>query len=63
MKNNTFEDKLAQSKKLLDALMHADITLEASVNLYEEGLANIEEAQKMIEEAKMKITLIEKGKQ
>ena len=41
--------------------MDQDITLEESVKLYEEGLKNIKEAQQLIEEAKMKIEVIEKN--
>ncbi len=63
MKNETFEEKLTYSKELLEKLMDPDITLEASVKLYEEGLANIKEAQKLIEEAKTKITVIEQSNQ
>jgi len=63
MKTNTFEEKLAYSKELLEKLMDPEITLEASVKLYEEGLKNIKEAQKLIEEAKTKITVIEQENQ
>lgn len=63
MKNETFEEKLEQSKALLEKLMNPEITLEESVKLYEEGLRNIKEAQKLIEEAKMKITVIEQANQ
>ncbi len=63
MKNETFEEKLAYSKELLEKLMDPEITLEASVKLYEEGLKNIKEAQKLIEEAKTKITVIEQANQ
>mgnify|MGYP000604331028 CR=1 FL=1 len=61
MKTKTFEEKLAHSKALLEKLMDQDITLEESVKLYEEGLKNIKEAQQLIEEAKMKIEVIEKN--
>ncbi len=63
MKTETFEEKLEHSKALLEKLMDPEITLEASVKLYEEGLANIKEAQKLIEEAKTKITVIEQSSQ
>jgi exodeoxyribonuclease VII small subunit len=63
MKNSTFEEKLEHSKVLLEKLMDPEITLEASVKLYEEGLKNIKEAQKLIEEAKTKITIIEQANQ
>lgn len=58
-----FEEKLEHSKELLEKLMNPEITLEESVKLYEEGLKNIKEAQKMIEEAKTKITVIEQANQ
>ena len=63
MKNKTFEEKLDYSKELLEKLMNPEITLEESVELYEEGLKNIKEAQTLIEEAKTKITIIEQANQ
>ncbi len=63
MKNETFEEKLEYSKELLEKLMNPEITLETSVKLYEEGLKNIKEAQKLIEEAKTKISVIEQANQ
>jgi exodeoxyribonuclease VII small subunit len=63
MKNETFEEKLEHSKALLEKLMNPEITLEESVKLYEEGLKNIKEAQRLIEEAKTKITVIEQASQ
>ncbi len=63
MKTETFEEKLDYSKALLEKLMNPEITLEESVKLYEEGLKNIKEAQKLIEEAKTKITVIEQANQ
>ncbi len=60
MKKKTFEEKLVYSKELLEKLMDQDITLEESVKLYEEGLKNIKEAQKLIEDAELKIKIIEK---
>lgn len=56
----TFEQRIEESKILLEKLMAPDITLEESVKIYEEGLKNIQEAQALIEEAKMKIKVIEK---
>ncbi|SFV64450.1 Exodeoxyribonuclease VII small subunit [hydrothermal vent metagenome] len=60
MKKKTFEEKLLYSKELLDKLMDQEITLEESVKIYEEGLKNIKEAQKLIEDAQLKIKIIEK---
>jgi len=62
MKKETFENKLEASKEILNQLMNPEITLEESLKLYESGLAQIREAQKMIEEAKAKIQIIEKNK-
>ncbi len=61
MQTNTFEQKLEESKKILNQLISPNITLEESLKLYESGLAQIKEAQKMIEEAKVKIETIEKN--
>jgi len=63
MKNKTFEEKLEYSKVLLEKLMNPEITLEESVKLYEDGLKNIKDAQKLIEEAKTKITVIDQKNQ
>ncbi len=61
MKTDTFEQKLEESKKILNQLMNPDITLEESLKLYEHGLNEIKIAQKMIEEAKVKIKTIERN--
>jgi exodeoxyribonuclease VII small subunit len=63
MKTETFEEKLAYAKEVLEKLMDPEITLEESVKLYEEGLKNIKEAQKLIEEAKMKVSVIDRENQ
>lgn len=63
MKEKSFEERLEDSKALLEKLMDPEITLDASVKLYEEGLDNIKQAQKLIEEAKTKITVIEQSNQ
>jgi len=60
MKSKTFEEKLEHSKEILQKLMDPEITLEKSVGLYEEGIEEIKSAQKMIEDAKMKVETIEK---
>ena len=61
MKSETFEQKLEESKKILNQLMNPEITLEESLKLYENGLTQIKDAQKMIEEAKVKVETIEKN--
>jgi len=59
MQIDTFENRLENSKKILNQLMNPSITLEESLKLYENGIKEIQLAQKMIEEAKVKIELIE----
>ena len=61
MQTDTFEQKLEESKKILNQLLDPAITLEESLKLYENGLKEIKSAQKMIEEAKVKIELIERN--
>jgi len=61
MQADQFENKLEASKKILNQLMDPAITLEESLKLYEKGLTEIKLAQKMIEEAKVKIKTIEKN--
>ncbi len=61
MKTETFEDKIANAKGIIEKLMRQDILLEDSVKLYEDGLKTIKEAQDMLEDAKAKITIIEQN--
>ena len=61
MQPNTFEHRLENAKEILNRLINPAITLEESLQLYETGLQEIKEAQKMIEEAKVKIETIEKN--
>jgi exodeoxyribonuclease VII small subunit len=59
--SNSFEDKLNNSKEILDKLVNPNITLEESMKLYTDGLQLIKEAQTMIEEAQTKIEVINKS--
>ena len=58
---DSFEDKLNNSKEILDKLVNPNITLEESMKLYTDGLQLIKEAQTMIEEAQTKIEVINKS--
>ena len=55
MAKNDFETKLENSKKILETLMNPQITLEESVKAYESGMKELSEAQKILEEAQIKI--------
>ena len=58
MARATFETKIENSKNILEQLMNPDITLQESVKAYEKGMKELDEATKMLEEAKLKITEI-----
>ncbi|MCF6309564.1 MAG: exodeoxyribonuclease VII small subunit [Sulfurimonas sp.] len=53
-----FETKLDSAKKILEILMNPEITLQESVKAYEKGMSELSKAQKMLEDAKIKITEI-----
>ncbi|MCK9454181.1 exodeoxyribonuclease VII small subunit [Sulfurimonas sp.] len=53
-----FESKLQNAKKILDTLMNPEITLADSVKAYEEGMSELSKAQKILEDAEIKITKI-----
>jgi exodeoxyribonuclease VII small subunit len=61
IENFIFEDELEASKEILNKLLDPSITLSQSLKLYEEGLEHIKIAQRLIEEAKLKIIKIEQG--
>ncbi len=50
-----FETKLDNAKKTLETLMSPEITLENSVKAYEAGMKELQDAQKILEDAKIKI--------
>jgi exodeoxyribonuclease VII small subunit len=51
MKN--YEEKLKQAKELLEKLNNPDITLYEGMEIYKKGIKIIEEAQKILESAKL----------
>ena len=53
MKENNFEDKIKNSKEILEKLMNPEITLEESVKLYKKGLKELESAGTLLEDAKL----------
>ena len=53
-----FESKLNSAKETLDTLMKPELTLQESVQAYEKGMKELQEAQKILEEAQIKITEI-----
>ena len=53
-----FELRLEKAKAVLEKLMNPEITLSDSVKAYEEGMKELQEAQKMLENAKLQIEQI-----
>lgn len=58
MAKQDFETKLEGAKKTLETLMNPEITLQDSVKAYEKGMKELSDAQKMLEEAEIKINEI-----
>lgn len=58
MAKEKFETKLESAKKILETLMNPEITLEESVKAYEKGMNELRDAQKMLEDAQIKINEI-----
>jgi exodeoxyribonuclease VII small subunit len=58
--NINFEEKIINAKEILEKLTKNDITLSDSLKLYNEGLKELEMAQKLLEEAKTIFTTINK---
>jgi exodeoxyribonuclease VII small subunit len=56
----SFEKKLQQAKELLEKLNDPEITLFQAMEYYKKGVKLLEEASKMIEEAKLQFKEITK---
>ena len=48
-----FEEKIIKAKELLEKLSNPQITLSDSLKLYKTGIKELEEAQKLLDEAKL----------
>jgi len=53
-----FESKLDLAKEILETLMNPEITLQDSVKAYENGMGELGKAQKILEDAVIKINEI-----
>ena len=58
MAKGNFETKLESAKKTLEVLMNPEITLQESVKAYEKGMKELSDAQKILEDAQIKINEI-----
>lgn len=48
-----FEDKITKAKELLEKLSNPEITLSDSIEVYKNGIKELETAQKLLDEAKL----------
>ena len=48
-----FEDKIIKAKELLEKLSNPQITLSDSIQVYKTGVKELEDAQKLLDEAKL----------
>ena len=58
MRNNTkeelgFEQNIDKAQKYLEELVNPEITLSSSVEIYKKGIKELEDAQKLLDEAKL----------
>jgi len=56
-----FEVRVEKAKVILEKLMNPEITLSESVKAYESGMKELQEAQKMLENAQLQVEIIRKG--
>ena len=49
----SFEEKIIKAKELLEKLSNSQITLSDSIEVYKNGVKELEEAQKLLDEAKL----------
>lgn len=55
-----FEEKIIKAKELLEKLSNPQITLSDSIQVYKTGIKELEEAQKLLDEAKLIFTTANK---
>ena len=51
-----FEEKIIKAKELLEKLSNPQITLSDSIQVYKTGVKELEDAQKLLDEAKLIFT-------
>lgn len=57
----SFEEKLEKTKAILEKLSNNRLPLDEGVKLYKEGMKEISEAAKMLENAKLEFETIERA--
>lgn len=56
----SFEEKIENTKKLLEKLIDPQITLSNSVEIYKNGMSELKEAQALLESAKLEFEELQK---
>jgi len=59
-KDINFEDKILKAKEILEKLSNPQIALSDSIKLYKDGIKELENAQKLLDEAKLIFTTVNK---
>jgi len=59
MRVESFEDKLQKTKEILEKLSNSELPLDEGIKLYKEGMKELNEATKMLEDAKLEFETIE----
>ena len=60
IEQSNFEDKIIKAKELLEKLSNPQITLSDSINVYKTGVKELEDAQKLLDEAKLIFSTVNK---
>ena len=55
-----FEEKIIKAKELLEKLSNPQITLSDSIQVYKTGIKELEDAQKLLDDAKLIFTTANK---
>ena len=61
LEQQNFEQKILKAKEFLEKLSNPQITLSDSISLYKTGIKELEEAQKLLDEAKLIFTVENKN--
>ena len=60
IEQSNFEEKIFKAKELLEKLSNPQITLSDSIKVYKTGGKELEDAQKLLDEAKLMFTTANK---
>ena len=60
IEQSNFEEKIFKAKELLEKLSNPQITLSDSIKVYKTGVKELEDAQKLLDEAKLIFSTVNK---